>query len=216
MLGASCCTSSYLPAAADRYRPRIQFVHYMRNIIHLRARRFYPFANQIIGLSAEQAVLQCRWAQNLSARVAEQTLLGAMIKAKAAGLDLERCYVTDVDVLPRAITHPSLKLRGQGPYGATPHPATALFHLVLTERPDLPAGQTSIRRDVPPEIEELRSRLRAWMRDRDAHTRWGVPYVRDEKGRLVGYGRRKREGVKEMGGFGIVGAERRRKKVVYA
>lgn len=121
----------------------------------------------------------------------------------------------DADILPRAITHPSQILHGQGPYGATPHPQTALFHIQLTERLDVPSELTSIRLDVKPEIEELRARLRKWMADRDDHYFFGAREIVDGEGKVVGYGRRKREGVKELGGFGIVGVEKKRSKVVF-
>lgn len=71
-----------------------QTIHYLRNIIHLKHKRFIPFAERVIGLSLEQAILDCRWGQNLSARVAEQTVVGAAVKAKALGLDLKRCYIS--------------------------------------------------------------------------------------------------------------------------
>jgi len=122
--------------------------------------------------------------------------------------------LADADVLPRALTHPSLVLRGRGPYGATPHPQTALLHLQLTERLDVPADKTSLRLDMEPEIEQLRSRLRAWMTDRDEHHFYGLGRIEGKDGE-VRFGRRKREGVKELGGFGIVGVEKKRKVVVY-
>lgn len=182
----------------------------------------------------EQAILECRWTQNTTGRVAEQTVLGAAIKAKALGMDLSKCYISgllsallllfflpctvcfpaDADIVPRAVVHPSLKLRGRGPYGATPHPQTALFHLVITQRNDLPQQLPSIRLTGRPELEQLRARLRAWMVDRDAHYHYGVSKVTDSEGN-VKLGRRKPEGIKELGGFPIVGVEKRRKVVVF-
>ncbi|RKO99058.1 hypothetical protein CXG81DRAFT_20815 [Caulochytrium protostelioides] len=141
-----------------------QILQFQRLFLHISAIRFDPLIQQTTGLSLRDALVQCRWYDRRITKAYEQALAQASLKLVAAGFDLDKTYIADVEATANDLSgvYPAFAkayIRGRGRYGATPHPKSTHLTFVFQQREKpFESRETDV-------LEWARSQLRQAKRD---------------------------------------------------